>query len=335
MPGTQKIFYNAVAKTLLGDYKKIAALKKNGASWEEIFSSLPGKPDKEKLWAELTPSDTNLILAEEDAFPKELLEIPHPPFALYYRGSLPSDGTRIGVVGTRKATPEGEDLAYEISRSLAAKGVTVVSGLAFGIDSAAHKGALSTGKTIAVLATGVDDPYPAANKKLAEQILGTDGTLFSEYPPGSPALPHRFLERNRIVSGLSKAIMVIEAPQRSGSLATARFALEQNRDVFVAPGPAGHRNYSGSHALIREGARLATCAEEILEDLELAPVQKTLFEGTPEEDLVLSILAVSKPMQFDEIAEMAKLETTLLARVLNSLVIAGKIEEKDNGYQIS
>ena len=332
----EKIFYNAVVTVLNGNYKKIGHLFASRGSWENSFKSLEEDSSlPQKLWSQLEASGISLILKDEPEYPKSLKEIPLPPFGLYSLGRVPkNDELSLAIVGTRKTTPDGEEIAYELAKNLASKGINIVSGLAFGVDSAAHKGALSSGRTLAVLATAVDNPTPTTNRKLAEEILAGDGALISEYPPGSPALAHRFLERNRIVSGLSKGIIVVEAPERSGSLVTARFATEQNREVFVVPGPSGHRNYKGSHALIREGARLASSAEEIFADLGLVEKQVSLFEGTPEEQTVLAVITGSAGAEFDEIAETAKLDSALVGRILNSLLLAGKIEETSSGYKI-
>lgn len=333
----EKIFYNAVAATLKSDYKKIDKLFSSKGNWEKSFESLNEAADlPEKLWKKLESLGISLALQSDDSYPELLKEIPLPPFGIYSKGVIPkNDELSLAIVGTRKATPDGEDLAYEFARVLSGKGFNIVSGLAFGVDSAAHKGALAgQGRTMAVLATAVDNPTPATNEKLAEDILAKNGALISEYPPDSPAFAHRFLERNRIVSGLCRGIIVMEAPERSGSLATARFALEQNRDVFVIPGPAGHRNYKGSHALIREGARLVTTPEEVLEDMGLSQKKVSLFEGTPEEQLILETISSLKNPGFDEIAEMVKLETALIGRILNSLLIACRIQETPNGYKI-
>ena len=332
----EKIFYNAVVTALDGNYKKIGRLFDSRGSWEDSFKSLGEDPSlPQKLWHQLEADGIALTLLNEPEYPANLKEIPLPPFGIYSLGRIPkNDELSLAIVGTRKTTPNGEDIAYELAKDLASKGINIVSGLAFGVDSAAHKGALSSGRTLAVLATAVDNPTPATNRKLAGEILAGGGALISEYPPGSPALAHRFLERNRIVSGLSGGIIVVEAPERSGSLATARFATEQNREVFVVPGPSRHRNYKGSHALIREGARLVSSAEEILADLGLAKEQISLFEGAPEEEAILAIITNSSGVEFDEITETAKLDSALVGRILNSLLLAGKIEETSSGYKI-
>ncbi len=202
-------------------------------------------------------------------FPKPLRDIPGFPRKLYYQGILLSEAEAcITIVGTRRATPWGLEIAGVMGRDLAEAGITVVSGLAVGIDGAAHRGALKGGgRTIAILAGGLNKIYPREHESLAVEILKAGGALVSEYEPGADSLPNQFLERNRIVSGLSLGVVVIEAPLRSGAISTAHYALEQGREVFVVPGPAHHYNYFGAHKLIRDGARLVTSARDIIEDL--------------------------------------------------------------------
>ena len=210
------------------------------------------------------------IKHKEKKFPKLLREISNIPKKLYFKGQLPRNSEpAVAIVGTRKATLQGLEAARIISKGLAEVGIVVVSGLALGIDGAAHQGALSgKGKTIAVLAGGLDSVYPKEHRELAHEILELNGGILSEYEPGISSLPQHFLERNRIISGLTLGVVVIEAPLRSGALSTAHYALEQGREVFVVPGPINHSNYFGAHKLIRNGARLITSAKEIIEDLE-------------------------------------------------------------------
>ncbi len=344
---SEKIFYNSLAVTLKSDYKKLEKLKEKFGNWESAWNSIcksgelfslnaTNNNEPMKLWGELSKTNTRLILRDDPEYPNLLKEIPLAPHAIYVRGKLPEkEALSLAIVGTRKVTPDGEEIAYEFGKFLAGQNITIVSGLALGADSAAHRGALKTGRTVAVLATGVDNPYPHMNKKLAQDIIVSGGALISEYPICSTPFPSRFLERNRIVSGLSKAIVVVEAPENSGSLVTARFALVQNREVFVVPGPAGHSNYKGSHALIREGARLVSSPNEILEDLNLTPVAKTLLGHESNESGILSVVQVSGPLEFDEIVELTKLETATVNRILSTLLIDGRIKETSHGYKIT
>jgi DNA processing protein len=288
----------------------------------------------------LREQNIQLILREDDRFPQLLREIPHPPFGIYIKGALPeNDQLAIAIVGTRRATPDGKNTARRFAAGLARAGITIVSGLAFGVDAAAHEGCLDAGgKTTAVLACGLGHIYPRNNELLAKKILAHGGAIISEYPPDMPAYPSRFLERNRIVSGLSKGTIVIEAPERSGSLATARFAFEQNRDVFVVPGPITHQNFKGSHALIRQGAELIVCAEDVLESYDITKkrVAVAAFAGTPAEKVILEFLAsCAAPMDIDKITEATKLQPHTANQTLSFLLIKGMIREDGAGYMIN
>jgi DNA processing protein len=282
-------------------------------------------------------------------YPKLLKEIADPPFPLYFMGALPSaNDVNIAIVGTRKASHEGLLVAKQIGNELAKAGAVVVSGLALGIDGAAHEGAVSAGaRTIAVLATGLDSIYPRTHENLAHSILEKNGGIISEYIAGTPALPNQFLERNRLISGLCIATVVIEAPIHSGALVTAKFALEQGRELFVVPGPSNHPNYKGSHMLLRNGARLATNAREILEDLEdaIANYQLTLplpKRREPEIDvenefdsLIISAFKnASDPLTVDNLTENTKLELHIVNQRLTFLILRGIIEEKAGRFKL-
>jgi DNA processing protein len=203
---------------------------------------------------------------EDREYPPLLREIAQPPFAIFYRGRLPDpERPCAAIVGTRQPSMEAFLGARRIARELAEKGVPVVSGLALGIDRAAHEGALSAkGATLAVLGTGIDSVYPSSHRELASLILASGGCILSEYPPGFKPLKHRFPERNRIISGLSRSVLVAQAPEKSGALITAEFALDQGRDLFVmAQGIEGERG-AGSRKLAEEGACVAHCANDIV-----------------------------------------------------------------------
>lgn len=198
-----------------------------------------------------------------------LNEIADPPALLFVRGNPALLGlASLAVVGTRNPTAYGRRSAFAFAREMSRRGMCIVSGLARGIDSAAHRGVLATGGlTVAVLGHGLDRIYPAMNRELAEEILEKGGALVSEYPPGVPPLPPHFPARNRIISGLSVGALVVEAALKSGSLITARHALEQNREVFVVPGQYDDRGFQGSLGLIQQGAKLVRCAEDLCEEI--------------------------------------------------------------------
>ena len=210
------------------------------------------------------------IYLDTSEFPPLLREIANPPDCLWTRGDRSLFGpAAIAIVGARAATRDGIEIAYQIAADLARAGIVIVSGLARGVDAAAHLGALDAGgKTIAVLGTGIDRVYPAENKELHERIAAR-GLLVTEFPPGSPPDLFHFPQRNRIISGLSKAVVVVEAREKSGSLITARLAGDQGRDVMVVPGPIRSGQNRGGHALLRDGAKLVESAVDILQELGL------------------------------------------------------------------
>ena len=193
------------------------------------------------------------IHLNDSSYPKKLKEIHDPPVGLFCKGNIDilNKNKFVSIVGTRRSTSYGELTAKRISSSLAKSGLVIVSGLADGIDSFAHRGALCTGKTIAVLGTGIDIVFPQTNKKLYEDILGKNSLLVSEYPPGTAGLPWNFPQRNRIISGLSDAVLVIEGDIDSGAIITARFAIKQDRLLFALPGPVDSRVSNGPNALIK------------------------------------------------------------------------------------
>ncbi len=212
-----------------------------------------------------------LVTLADPAYPSTLLAMPDPPPVLYVKGDLALlHASAIALVGSRNGTPQGLEDAAHFARELAAAGLVVVSGLALGIDAAAHRGALSVaGPTVAVIGTGIDIVYPAAHRELAHRIAA-HGALVSEWPLGTPARPSHFPQRNRLIAGLSKGVLIVEAALRSGSLITARLANEMGRDVFALPGSIHSPLSRGCHRLIKEGARLTEEPAEILEELGLA-----------------------------------------------------------------
>ncbi len=282
-------------------------------------------------------------------YPSLLKEISNPPLKINILGKLPDEQkTKIAVVGTRKATTEGKTIARKIAQKLAELDIVVVSGLAMGIDTAAHEGALlGNGQTIAVLACGLDAIYPAQNENLAKKILAERGAIISEYPVGTPTLQHQFLERNRIISGLCAATIIIEAPERSGSLATANWAVQQGREVFVAPGPINHPNYRGSHKLIRDGARLVGSVEDILEDLQLeipnskfqipnkSQIPNPKIQNIKDKNQLLvyeTLREAGAPLTIDKIIQLTKLEPQIVNQAIAVLIIQEIIEETESGY---
>ncbi|MDR3568420.1 MAG: DNA-processing protein DprA [Syntrophobacteraceae bacterium] len=236
--------------------------------------------DPEKEWQYLRSKNFHLLCQGDEDYPANLAEISDPPAVLFVSGPLLArDLVSIAVVGSRYASPSGILFAERLSSDLASCGVTIVSGFALGIDSAAHRGALRVkGRTVAVLGSGLDVNYPSINADLRREI-GQDGALVTESILGAPPLSGNFPARNRIISGLSLGVVVVEAAERSGSLITARLALEQGREVFAVPGVARSARSKGAHRLIRQGAKLVESAEDVLE--EIRPLLRQFPSGSP------------------------------------------------------
>ena len=271
-----------------------------------------------------------LIREKDPDYPATLQEIPHPPFLLYGSGNpnVFSAGLPIGVVGTRKPTSYGIQAAEAITETLARAGACIISGLALGIDAIAHRTTLdANGATIAVLGSGIDDEslYPPPNRSLARRIAESGGAVVSEYPPKTPALKEHFPARNRIISGLSKGVLVVEAQEKSGALITARFALEQNRDVFAVPGSIFSLSSRGTNALIQEGAKLVSSGEDILKEYGIDYTTKSAPEEplNEHESFVMNIL--TEPRTVDDIKHLTGLDTPIIIASLSLLELKGRI----------
>jgi DNA processing protein len=257
---------------------------------------------------------------------------------IWYRGDLASlDAPAIAIVGSRAASSVAVDTAARLAADLAARGVTVVSGLARGVDSAAHRGALTNGRTVAVLGSGVDYIYPSEHKPLAAQIA-EDGLVLSEYPPGTAPLPHHFPLRNRLISGLSLAVVVIEASEKSGSLITASCALEQGREVMAVPGNVLSGRNRGGHALLKDGAKIVESVDDIVEGLgwdpaaDLSTRADTSSSGTTvSSDPVLRVMAVDQPYDLDALASNSGLDARRLLPRLVELELAGLVRRHGGG----
>ncbi len=279
----------------------------------------------------------DIVAWSDPDYPTLLKQIPSPPVVLFSRGDV-SAASRpsVAVVGSRRSSRSGLFVAEKLGRGLASAGFVVVSGMARGIDSAAHRGALSAGgATIAVLGSGVDVCYPRENAKLLEEIEQR-GAVLSEFPMGTPPLKQNFPLRNRIISGLSSGVVVVEASEESGALVTAVHALEQNREVFAVPGDVMLPSTAGSNRLLREGARLVTCAQDVIEELapsigaELAPVQMTATPLQPlseDEEEVLECLS-HVPVHVDELCEQLGREAPAVLPVLLSLELRGLVRQE-------
>ena len=292
---------------------------------------------------------SKIIAPGDEEFPRRLLEIYDPPLCLYVRGDAAIlNRPGVAVVGTRHPTPYGVGMAERLSCDLSAHGIIIISGLARGVDTAAHRGTVnSKGRTIAVLGTGVDVIYPRENAKLAEQILSLGGAMISEFPIGTFAAPQNFPIRNRIISGLSAGVLVLEAGEYSGTRITARCALEQSREVYAVPGNVTNKLSWGPNTLIKQGAKLVATWEDVWEELPSEvrlqleaerpaasepPATASLFDGaafSPHEKKIYGILRADETTHIDEIVEKLeeKMSSSEMFAALFELELSGKIRQ--------
>ena len=317
--------HGALAR-VVGD--KLAHAVRDHDSREQIERTL--------LWLE-QPGNHVVTLADE-SYPRALLDTADPPSLLYVKGDLASLNRKaIAIVGSRNATAQGIDNARAFAHSLAGGGLSVVSGLALGIDAAAHEGALAAGgDTVAVIGTGADRMYPARNKALAERIVA-HGAIVSEYPLGTAAIAHNFPRRNRIISGLSRGVLVVEAAPGSGSLITARQAVDQGREVFAIPGSIHSPLAKGCHQLIREGAKLVETAQDILEEQAFNGISRT-SRTTPKpapdaldtDDPILGAMGFD-PVTIDTMVHRTGLTTETLYAMLLDMELEGRVSRLPGG----
>lgn len=280
--------------------------------------------------------EIKFITVFDENYPSLLKEIYDPPMVLYYKGEiLPIDDKAVGVVGTRKITGYGKLVTEKFTKGLVEAGITVVSGLARGVDSAAHWTTLKNeGRTLAILGGGLNNIYPPENTGLAEQIKSGHGAIISEFPPDYPSLPGNFPSRNRIISGLSLGVLVTEATSDSGSLITARLALEQGRDVFAVPGPITSDLSKGPADLIKEGARLVLEPDEILDELGIIKTSKVLkidLNGLSEDERKILDCLENEGKHIDEICRQLGLATAKTSATLLKMEIAGLLKNLGGG----
>ena len=298
--------------------------------------------------AKASEAGARIVALSDPEYPARLKEIYDPPVVLYVRGNvdlLAKPG--IAIVGTRHPTPYGTGMSERLSTDLAAHGLVIISGMARGVDTAAHRGAISAkGKTIAVFGTGIDVMYPKENTRLAEQILALDGALISEFPVGTFAAPQNFPIRNRIISGMSVGVLVVEAAEYSGTRITSRCALEQNRDVYAVPGNVTNKNAWGPNTLIKQGAKLVATWEDVWEELPTdvqvvlseeqnespEPATASLFPddaASPHEKKILKLIKPDESVHIDQLVQMLENEmsSSEIFAALFELELNGKIRQ--------
>jgi len=295
-----------------------------------------------KLPPRLKPFDHFALSILDAGYPDWLRTIPDPPLVLFCLGRRSAlDQQMVAVVGARRCTTPGRSMAFELAKGLAENGCNIVSGLAVGIDAAAHRGALSAqgGTTTAVLGGGFGNLYPKQNTQIALQLLAAGGLLVSEYPAGVAPRPYHFPERNRIISGLSELTVLVEASEKSGSLITARLALEQGRDVCAVPGPATSPMSRGCHRLIRQGAALVTSVTEVAEELGWSLARSADVSEQAHHESALTGLSAEvcqviseQSRQFDEIVASVGSDPQKVSQCLMELQLSGFVRQGSDGY---
>jgi DNA processing protein len=340
--------FGGPARVLRASLTELEATGIQAVSAQSLATGKSAELAREEI-ARAAAAEVALISMDDPSYPPRLKEIYDPPLILYVRGKLDAlTKSGLAMVGTRHPTPYGVGMAERLAYDLAAQGLVIISGMARGVDTASHRGAISAkGATVAVFGTGVDVMYPKENSRLADQMLALGGAIISEFPLGTFAAPQNFPIRNRILSGMSVGVLVVEAAEYSGTRITARCALEQNRDVFAVPGNVTNKNSWGPNTLIKQGAKLVATWEDVWEDLPaevrltLSPLfspespqakSASLFpdEGLPpHERKILSLLKADESTHIDEIVE--KLETEMssseIFAALFELELTGKVRQ--------
>lgn len=294
----------------------------------------------EEEWKKIKDSGIGVLSMDDPCYPSLLKETYLPPAVIYTDGEFREEELRVAMVGSRKSTLYGHEAARKLAGELATMGITIVSGMAMGIDTKAHQGALDVGgRTVAVLGSGVDVCYPAQNRRLKENIT-RHGVVISEFPPGTTPIPQNFPQRNRIISGISLGTIVVEAMEKSGALITADFALEQGREVFAVPGNINSPYSRGCNRLIKQGAKLVETVDDILEELELFINNKDDGEGTKqmtladaEEEKLLTLIPF-QPTHVDEIVRLSELPLSKLNGILLNLELKGFLNQLPGKYFI-
>lgn len=293
--------------------------------------------DLEEEWKIKERLNIDILNFYDDQFPQLLKQIKNPPFVLFIRGKIPPDDSlMIAIVGTRKASLYGKKIARSLAFDLGKQGIVVVSGLAYGIDTEAHLGAIEAGGiTLAVMGCGLDYIYPPANKRLADAIIQNNGALISEYPFKTPPNSWNFPQRNRIIAGLCLGTVVVEAPFKSGALITAQIAGNEGREVFGVPGSIDQKNSSGPNYLIKKGAKLISNFKDILSEfnIEIEEEKKEIKPESKEEKTILDILK-ERSLTTEEIIQEMKVSPAQLSSLLMMMEVEGKIKNIEGKYTL-
>lgn len=306
-------------------YRALGKRSKSAVKIVNLRTNEYWQKTKEKLRAQ----EVKTVTIEDVDYPEKLKKIYDPPFVLFYRGELPGDRLTIGMVGARNATPYGKWAAKKFAKELTDRGIGIISGLALGIDTESHKGAVENqGYTLGVLGSGIDVPYPPTNFQLMGKIQ-EQGCILSEFFLGEEPLKHHFPQRNRIISGLSDGILVIEAGEKSGSLITVEYGLEQGKDIFALPGNINCEKSKGTNRLIRDGAKMLIEVEDILSELpegknlRSKAVERNISQDLSDSETLVYRCLEQKPMDLDSLYYQTKLDIQSLNILLTSLELKG------------
>lgn len=333
--------FGSAQAALVASFEQLLLVPGIGAVTASAIHAFPWQKALEEELRLIERERVSLLVWGDPAYPEPLKHIPSPPPVLYLKGSLQErDQAAVAIVGSRRLTPYGRAVAEQIASDLASRGLTIVSGLARGIDSAAHRGALAVeGRTLAVLGSGLGRMYPPEHRGLAERIAAS-GAVLSEFPIATPPHAGNFPRRNRLISGLSLGVMVVEAGLESGALITAGYALEQGREVFAVPGPITAPMSRGCHRLIKQGAKLVETWEDVWEELKLRlnppslEISHSKLETSKKAELPvgeeerLYRLLEAGPLQIDELIAQSGLPPSRIAPLLLSLTMKGLLEER-------
>lgn len=294
-----------------------------------------GWTDIERDMTRLNDLGVEVVTIRDREYPVLLRSIPDAPLILYKKGGLKIGQDTLAIVGSRKASFESIHMAEKIAQTLSSAGITIISGLARGVDAAAHRGALKeAGKTVGVLGCGIDICYPTENRSLFKKIMN-DGCILTEYALGEPPLPHHFPKRNRIIAGLSKGVLVVEASQRSGSLITARLGLEYGREVMAVPGSIFDEGYKGANSLIKEGAKLIDGIEDIISScFQGITVKKDKQVDLDDNERYIYGIIGSTKIHVDEVIDKSGLEARHVMAILTNLELKEAIEGMPGGFYL-
>jgi len=331
---------SSAKRRLVETYENLASLFAGNTGFDDDrihkkIRAFKGWKDIEHDMIKLKDVGVEVVTIRDREYPVQLRTIPDAPLVLYKKGGLKIGQDTIAIVGSRKASFESIHMAEKIAQTLSSAGITIISGLARGVDAAAHRGALKEkGKTVGVLGCGIDICYPIENRSLFKKVM-EDGCILTEYALGEPPLPHHFPKRNRIIAGLSKGVLVVEASQRSGSLITARLGLEYGREVMAVPGSIFDEGYKGANSLIKEGAKLVDGIEDIISScFHGVSLQKDKQVDLDTNERYIYGIIGSTKIHIDEVIEKSGMEARHVMAILTNLELKEAIKGMPGGFYL-